>query len=231
MKTVAVVLVLLAACERPRTEMLIGIATDLKAPDALSGVELRVMHAGVVVHGQSWESSNQRARDYNLPGSYALYSDGDEVRFELELVGFRGTTEVVTRTAVLNLIAEKTLFLRLGLTAGCTVEMDCAAGESCVEGQCRESAVDARRLPDYEPDLVDTVTCTSEGITYLDTATAMPMAVAPGSASCPRDRCHEGTCYNPPPGAPPGTDAGVGVDATPQLPDAAPADGPLGDIL
>jgi hypothetical protein len=193
-------LLLLVGCAQPRTELMIGVVTDLKAPDALDSAQLIVTRTkdGFVEQQVDWSISGIRDIPNNLPGSYGIYSDGEETQLQIELNGFKGNNLVVSRKAVLNLVSDKTLFFRMGLTAGCVAKDDCTPNQTCVEGVCQDVHVNPLQLPDYTTDLVTEVTCTS-GASYIDTSTGAPMPQSDDADMCPANLCVEGTCLKPPP--------------------------------
>ena len=192
-------LIVLAGCQQPRTELMIGVATDLKAPMVLDSAQLIVTKTkdGVVQQMVSWDISGVPNEPFNLPGSYGVYSNGEEVQLGIELQGLKAGRAVVSRHAVLNLIEGKTLFFRMGLTAGCVDNTSCAPTQSCIEGVCSERAIDSRMLPDFVPELTTTLTCQS-GATYIDTSTNAPMRFSEDAGMCPAGLCAEGTCLKPP---------------------------------
>jgi hypothetical protein len=220
---------LLVACEVPRTQLMIGAATDIRAPDTISNVRLEIYRQGVIHEVRDWEITGSPAIPDNLPGSYGIYSpDGDEIAVELALVASKGTTEVVRREARLSLVPGKTLFFRMGLTAGCAAKTDCSPGDTCVEGVCRTPALDARQLPDFTEELVTTLTCNS-GTTYIDTATGTPMRQSEEAGACPPDLCREGTCLKPLEGGGGGGDLDGGVEVPPDSTEPISCGEPTGD--
>jgi hypothetical protein len=200
MKRAALLALLLAGCQ-PRTEMMIGIVTDIRAPDILDGVQLnvtRVIDGMVEQQLPPWTITGIPDEPFNLPGSYGVFSgDGSEIKLEIALTGLKGQSPVVTRNAVVSLVNGKTLFLRMGLVIGCMNVHDCAATETCVEGVCRAKLIDSSMLPDYVPELVTELTCNS-GTTFINTADGTPMPYSSNASNCPDSLCSEGTCYNPP---------------------------------
>jgi hypothetical protein len=190
----------LLACQQ-RTELMVGIATDVRAPDAIDGAELIVTRAdnGVTELDVQWSITGVADLPFNLPGSYGVFaSDGTPIQLDLVLLGTKGNTTVVTRHAVLGLISDQTLFYRMGITAGCASKTDCAPTETCVEGTCQDPHVDPRTLPPFTDDLVTSVACNS-GTSFIDTGTGQPMPENDGGGDCPAGLCSEGTCFNPPP--------------------------------
>lgn len=197
-------LLLIVGCAQPRTELMVGVVTDLKAPDVIDNVQLIVTRTsdGFPEVQATWDITGIRDQPFNLPGSYGIYSDGAETQLSFELDGLKGTDVLVTRKAILNLVSEKTLFFRMGLTAGCVAKTDCTPNQSCVEGVCQDVNVDSRQFPDFTDDLVNEVTCVS-GAQYIDTSTGAPMPQSDDATMCPANLCVEGTCLKPPPPADP----------------------------
>ncbi|MBA3501585.1 MAG: hypothetical protein M4D80_35770 [Myxococcota bacterium] len=202
MKRALVLCLALAGCEQPRTELMIGVVTDIRAPNLIDGAELLVTRAqdGFIQQQVSWQISGLPNQPFNLPGTYGVYSDGDEIKLDIVLTGLKGATPMVTRRAVLNLVEGKTLFFRMGMTLGCSTKTDCLATESCVEGVCRNVEVNSLQLPDFDVTLPGTLTCNG-GTGYIDTSTGAPLPMSADAASCPPELCFEGTCLKPPPGS------------------------------
>jgi hypothetical protein len=195
------VLALSAAACQPRTEMMIGIVTDIRAPDVLDNVQLTVFRTVDDFPEEQlppWTITGLRDQPYNLPGSYGVYSpDGSEIKLRVELAGFKGNSQIVDRTAVVSLVNGKTLFLRMGLVAGCMNRVDCGPTQTCVEGVCKEREVDSTVLPDFSSDLVGTLTCNS-GTNFVNTEDGSRMPLSVDAANCPNSQCVEGTCLKPP---------------------------------
>ena len=152
-----------AACSG-RTEIVVGVATDLKATGQIDRAQFTASRNGVPVVDQECMLVAVPSGQYELPGSFGIYSaDGSEPRVELSVKGFKGTDLVTQRDSVVSLISGQTLFMRLGIVADCGAlsAPACAAGETCVEGVCRQIAVDARRLPVFRKELVGSTECDS----------------------------------------------------------------------
>ncbi len=199
----AVVVGPLAACAT-RTELLVGVVTDLKAPDVLDAVELQISRGdtGAVEDDTTWQITGNPDMVFNLPGSYGVVSDGQDIPIQLSLIGSKGGAKLLVQTSTLTLVDGQAQFYRMGLTAGCIGRDDCLPSQTCVEGACRDQAVDSRQLPAFSADLVTELTC-ENGITYVQTADDTPMPVAGSAASCPASLCDQGTCLLPPAPAPP----------------------------
>jgi hypothetical protein len=203
----ALVVALAAGCQA-RTEIVIGVATDLRAKGQIDLVRFIGARNGVPLFQHEWPLSDVPAGMYELPGSFGVFSsDGSEPRVELSLFAFQGNTMVADRESILSLVSGQTLFLRMGLTSACNVQngIKCAADESCVEGVCEKRLIDAHKLPKFRPELVTSVDCSSN-THYVVSSTGMPMPVL--KSSCPgSDSCHEGTCFHDPPKQQPMLDA------------------------
>jgi hypothetical protein len=187
----------LAACQS-RTELMVGVATDLSAPGVLDEVRFELSRAGTGVPQitETWPISGT-SQPFNLPGSYGIYSDGEALPVEIVLTGYKAGSRVVSRTARMTLVEGETLFYRMGLTAGCSAMPGaCPAGTDCVEGSCKAIEIPPKSLPAFDPELVTHVTCQSAA-TYISTESASAMPMLPGAAACPSGQCAEGTCLMP----------------------------------
>lgn len=216
MRRTYVVSLLLAATAlvgcKARTEIVLGVLTDLRAPDVLDQVELVVRDTSKPATDDpliqyQWDISGVPDQPFVLPGSFGLYSsDGSEPRMKITLTGSKNGQVHVTRQSVVTLISQQTLFLRQTLVAGCADKSDCKdeLGQTCVEGRCVDQRVDARILHAFQAPMITSVQCNS-GTQYIDTSTGE--ALVPENADCdsPTDWCEEGTCYMPPP-LPPDTE-------------------------
>lgn len=215
-------LLVLVAC-KARTELLVGIATDLPAPGEMTEFQLRASRNDVPVEEKSFTLSGDRDVPSNLPASFGLYSEeGNEEPFTLDVVGYKNGTQFVQRHAVMGLIEGETLFYRMTLTSVCTA-MTCPPNTTCAEGQCVPVEIDTHRLPAFEEALVTTLTCASN-VHYIDTGTGEAMGYSNDAMQCPADRCHEGVCFTPPqmtgePGADAGTIDPGGRDGGVMFPD------------
>ena len=92
--------------EKKRTEIVLGLATDLDAPVPLASVQMQVTRLpdGLPIGQQDFPISGNINSDYELPGTYGVYSaSGTADRFGVKLVATdnQGATLIV-RTAVLT---------------------------------------------------------------------------------------------------------------------------------
>lgn len=197
--TIAALVLSFASCQ-PRTEIVIGFATDYKAPSPLDEIKLTVVRQDGFAEGGdglSWMVSGAPDQPYNLPASYGVYSDGEDVQLDVTLAGFSNGNMIVSQEVTLSLVGNQTLFYRMGLTAECE-PTTCGSGTTCMEGTCVAQAVPVSQLPKYEPDLVTTLTCTPPSVHYIDTATDADMPYSANAASCPSDLCVQGVCLTQP---------------------------------
>ncbi|HEY8927538.1 MAG TPA: kelch repeat-containing protein, partial [Polyangia bacterium] len=186
-----------AGCkEKPRTEIIVGIATDLTAPAPLRKVHLEVTRLPTVsqIGEQDFPITDTINDVFELPGTYALYSETgapDRVRVVLNATDDQGRL-LVQRSAVMSLVPEKTLFVRLGVVSACVGKLDCPAGDTCIDGRCAPETIDSTRLPVYTPGMEKEVSC-SGGTTYVGTVTHMPLTMK-GTACADKGICQEGVC-------------------------------------
>ena len=202
-------LALVVACGcQGRTEIVVGVVTDLKAKNEIDQVHFSAVEDGKTLIAHDWDLADVPAGTYELPGSFGIYSpDGKQPRLEFSVQGLRAGALVVERTSITSLIAGQTLFMRLGLVGDCgTLDgPSCSDGESCIEGVCRPEDTDPHRLPRYRKELVDHIECQS-GTVFVVSSTGTPMPSL--GDSCPADEyCQEGVCLKRLPADPPAPSA------------------------
>jgi hypothetical protein len=225
--------------EKKRTEIILGVATDLDAPDPLTLVSLEVfkLPENIPVAMQPLDISGNVNSVYELPGTFAVYSaSGAADRIRVKLTGIRRKnsleTTLVVRTAVMNLVPGRTLFVRLGVVTACIGKLDCGDGLTCIDGECRSENIDSSRLPDYRAGMEREIACAG-GTSYVDTSTKQPLTVT--GTSCPSGGlCAEGYCLAAPrtDGGQPGSDAadaGVADAGAAEAGDAGAGDAGAGD--
>ena len=121
-RTFAVALVLASAACQPRTEIVIGFATDYKAPTPLDEITLGVIRQDGLPEGGdglTWMVSGAPDQPYNLPASYGVFSEGQDVQLDVTLSGLSNGNTIVSQTVTLSLVGSETLFYRMGLTSEC----------------------------------------------------------------------------------------------------------------
>jgi hypothetical protein len=203
----------LGGCTYPRTELVIGLMTDLSARDMIDTVTLTAEREDVPLFTQTWVISGILSEPEELPGSFGVFSsDGSEPRVTLTATGLtgNGATPVVQRVSVTSLVHQQTLFLRMALVGGCST-LKCPDGDSCVEGVCKPAVVDAKTFPVYAKNMEKSLQCDS-GPKYRDTSTKVLMPVT-GDCAADED-CVEGTCYKRAGASTGGIDLGVGDGGT-----------------
>ena len=210
-------LLLCGACTTKRTEIVIGVATNLDAPAPLSSVQATISRDGVPLLQQNWTLPGVPQGQFELPGSFGVYTDdGSEPRIEIEIIGFSGNDDLIHRHAILSLVKEQTLFMRMTLVDSCQHRSDCTANQTCIEGRCAPVDFDAHVLPAYASGMEFSIACASN-IHYRDTGTKQDMPMM-GPGCGPNQICSEGTCLNN--SGTSGGDGGIG------LPDGG---GPMND--
>ena len=135
---------------------------------------------------------------YALPGTFAVYSANSSAeRFRAVLTATDdANATLIVRSAVMSLVPEKTLFVRLGLVSACEgAAGQCGPGQTCIEGRCQSEDVDSSQLPAYVTGFEGRVECTSP-TNFIDTSTRQPLKIS--GTSCGAGSCLEGICLIPP---------------------------------
>jgi hypothetical protein len=186
-------------CTTPRTEVVIGVATDLTAPDMIDKVQLSILRDGVQVFvtDPPWTLGKGPA-DISLPVLFGAFAEQSETpSIEVKIDGTLNDNVVVERTAVFSLVKEQTRFYRMALVSSCKTR-NCGDPDSntCIEGACVPNDVDSSVFPTYTDGMETQVSCSgTPAIMFRDTRTGNPMPMV-GSGACPQGQhCQEGTCY------------------------------------
>lgn len=212
MSRVCLLLLLCCSCTTKRTEVVIGVATDLPAPGSLDAVKLEIYRDGVLTFDvPEWPVPGTVGGNYEIPASFGVYSDdGSEPRIEVQVHGLKNEQTLVTRRAVFSLIKEQTLFMRMALVLACVNNSQCPPDtQTCIEGVCKAPDVDSRTFNAYTGGEENFVFCSS-GSSLIQTANGQPMQTMNGGLPC--DTCVEGACYHNPSGTGGGKDGGTGTD-------------------
>ena len=196
----------LAGCkDRPATQVVISVATDLKAPVPLQKIGMKIerfdqelndyvdITAGLTA---DWLIDEPPA-GFELPGSVVSYSGkGAEPRMRVTVTAFNPSNQrMLRRQSIFTLVKEKTLFMRMGVVDKCFQDADCPEAKTCIEGRCKDIVF--KRLPLYEPEKRPefSVQCQS-GTSFINTRTGMPLPLERPDQSCPDEGvCIEGACY------------------------------------
>src|SRR5262245_52985581 len=118
----------LCSCEQKRTEVVLGLITDLAAPGAIDAVDLQIFRDDVPYFQlpDPFTIPGAAGGKYELPASFGIYTeDGSEPRIEVQVTGLRNGTTVVKRSAVFAPLKERTLFMRMALASSCKTLGNC----------------------------------------------------------------------------------------------------------
>src|SRR5438046_2584426 len=93
---------LLWGCTTKRTEIVVGVATDLSAPGALDQVKLEIYRNNKIAFDiPPWDVPGAAGDKFVLPASFGLYADdGTEPRVEVLVHGLKGGREIVMRRSI-----------------------------------------------------------------------------------------------------------------------------------
>jgi hypothetical protein len=199
------------ACEdKPATQLVIGVATDLDAPKPLRTVTMSLER---FVEGPNdwvpvdsgdlttmWNINADLDHRYELPGSLVAFTDNKgppKIRITVVASNLEDG-RFIRRQAIVRLVKEKTLFMRLGVTGRCIDNADCPDDKTCVEGRCRDPEVISSELPEYDPSkrLEFSFECNS-GTAFRNTSDGQTLVNENATCPSPGDVCSEGTCYSP----------------------------------
>ena len=134
--------ILVAGCASPVTQLMVVVGSDLRVPDEIDTVEIRVTdpgraHAPVI------------ATDPMLPVSLGIVHRGGPLGpVRVEVLASRRGVRVVRRTIETELVAGEVREVRLDLIGAC-VSIACPDGETCVAGACSSEVVQGTDLPPW----------------------------------------------------------------------------------
>lgn len=204
MKNAIVLAALLCGCQQ-RTELMLGVITDIAAPAPLDTAHLRVYPNGDTTLDPrldvSWLLGAGQDR---LPGSFALNSgNGGSTKIEIVLTAESSARPdpLVTRRARLTLVEGKVLFMRMALMGVCMSRSDCTDLQTCREGVCVDKQVDATMLPPFDTTGAQVARVECGASVFQDTSTHAQIVNPEGmnaAPDCKGGMCIEGTCYLPP---------------------------------
>jgi len=177
---IALALAVAGCSPAPLTELLVVADTDLAVPDALTGVRFVVEGP----RGDVQEASVDFAAGDARPAVLALVHRGGPLGpLTVEVIGERGTQEVLTRTARVDFVSGQVLGLKVVLRAGC-VGVACGEGETCGELGCRSIDVEPDELAPWAP--ADAGVMDASGCACDD------------GVACTIDVCRDGGCVHVP---------------------------------
>src|SRR5262245_57037995 len=105
MARLLIAVALASACSTPRTEVVIGVATDMPV-GMVDQVKIDILREGVLTFDiPAWRIKGPSSGEYVLPASFGVYSDdGSEPKIEVLLHGRLGDTlnDVVLRRAIFS---------------------------------------------------------------------------------------------------------------------------------
>ena len=191
-------------CASPRTEILLVVGADLSVPDDIDHVMIRASGAdsdGGFVHTYDVTQSP-------LPLTLGLLSAGGHSGpLHVDVMGLKGVTEVVARSASTSFVEGKVLVLYIDLLKAC-VSVTCTdTNETCIAGACSSDTISS--LPPY------TGPITSDGGADGRRADANPNLLEAGAADARNDMPIDavandlaGTEAGDAPGLPNGTSCG-----------------------
>ena len=238
--TLVVTLGLFASGCAQRTEVVVGVATDLQTPSLIDVVRMTLTDdTGGLLVEREWPLG-QSAGQFALPASFGV-GPTSSTSFTVHVEGVANNpgnvggsgTVVVSRHARLGFVDGKTLFVRLLLATACAGDpaASCPAGTWCAEGVCRPIDISASTLPDYHAGDELGAQCGA-----ATTATAFHLA-PPASATCANGAaCLEAVCIG---GAHDDGPAPLAIDGAAQpidlagvvVPDLAEDGAPSSDLL
>ncbi|MEZ4308083.1 MAG: hypothetical protein R3F14_08570 [Polyangiaceae bacterium] len=127
-----------------------GLSTDLAVGFELRRVELRVSVDGELSVTKSLSYSSGALV---VPGELSLpgFADGAEVELAVDAFHDKEASPFLTRSAATVVSSSRTVLLPVFLEEAC-VGVECASGETCVEGACQDPFVDPSKLAEYTPD-------------------------------------------------------------------------------
>lgn len=191
-------LLLLGACTTPRTEVVIGIATDIPA-SMMNQLDIKIFREGVLEFTlpTPLNIAGPTGGDYDIPASFGVYSDdGSEPKITVEITGLLNDTAVVLRRSTFTLRKEQTLYMRMALLKSCISVWQSCEGNldqsmTCLQGACTSAQIDVNTFNGYASGDEKVVSCGSAML--IDTKSGQPMMTGTPKPSC--GTCIEGACY------------------------------------
>lgn len=211
-------------CSRDPSQIVIGVLTNLRATEDMDRVRLDVKRDGVPLFFHDWDISGSPELPYELPGSFVVFSDGNEPLIEVAVIGYADDRELLRRTSRFSILRQQTRFVRMALVQRC-VPARCPAGQTCIEDRCAPVPVSAETFPVYQKGMELQVACDS-GSGFQNTSTKAPLQARGACAA--GERCVEGTCYQDRDDAPGGS---LGASGAADMTAAADQSSPMDEDL
>ncbi|UJR79655.1 Hypothetical protein I5071_16930 [Sandaracinus amylolyticus] len=137
----------LASCAAPTpvTELMIVVDTDLRVPEELETIRIEMRDG----QGTMREASADVAGGAPLPVTLGVVSRTTLGPIDVDVIGLRGSAEVVRRSARVEFVQDRTRALRLDLLASCRA-VTCEDGQTCAASGCRPVDVGPGELLDWD---------------------------------------------------------------------------------
>ena len=137
---------LATACSNSATQLVLVLESDLSVPDELAQVNVLVQSSE---YQPLWKNEFVVETADDVPFSFGIEGssgDANELTIDLYAIDAAGKTNT-TRRAVVSLIENKSLVLKLSLAQNCQ-NVTCQQGQTCVAGGCDSWQIDASALPE-----------------------------------------------------------------------------------
>lgn len=151
--------------EPTRGTLVVGVTTDLRVGLDIDHMHVLMKAGGEVIRDQMLSTADP-ANKLKIPTEFAFSDRKDGEAVEITLEAFHpgsSTKPLVTRHAATEIIAGKTLLLRLEIDSRCALvpgssAQECGQNQTCIAGICSDPEVDASTLEEYDPSWATTTT-------------------------------------------------------------------------
>jgi len=145
----------MACSDDDPTQIVVLVDTDLSVPAEMDRFSLKVTHRGKAYANHAYPLTPGSAGAASLPGTFTVLAGKDlSSQVTVEVVGKKGSVQVVSRTARTHFIEGAALLLRMTLQRACKGK-SCPKGKTCKAGACVSEEVDPATLPRYSPAKLD----------------------------------------------------------------------------
>lgn len=137
-----------ASCEKPITQLILVVDTDLRVPDAIDSVHIRVIDPTGVPTNQTVALAGDGS--VSLPLSLGLVSDSDRlgpvsITVDGQLTTGADPVTVVTRSVRTTFVQDQTRVVLVRLLESC-IGVSCMTEQTCNDGTCRPEFVGTSEL-------------------------------------------------------------------------------------